>query len=466
MKIKEGFNFTEFKRKNRLAGKATELSPEIASSLGAILGNYMGGEEAVVVTARDYRRDTRMVSRAFNSGLISTGTTVFELHACSLPVLQFALRRFGAHAAVHFAAAHRSPEKINIRIFDQMGVEHAFDDIFSHKRTNEFEIQRASADNIADILSVNQANDIYRSAVKSALNLEGLRERNFSVVIDCALGPVAEIFPNLLAGLGCKVLTLNAFKPEGIPESLPSPTSLTILSRTVLAAKADLGICFSPSGSRVLFFDENGYIIDPHTVITILLKNKMVGREKAHIVLSKTLWTLEEWLKKQNITVHYSDESPGDMSRAIQFNRGIFGANEQGNYIHPTFSNESEPFITALSLLSIFAQNKECKYISTFIEAHDYFNKLYLTEENYTLNVNPEVFFRSLYEMDTENKIVNTLNGVKLIFEPRAWVHVFSTIVASKIVIRACAEDQEERKRMLEEVIKTIEEIETSFATE
>jgi len=335
-------DFSNLKRKNRLAGTASELSPEIASTLGAILGTYLGGEEAVVVSARDFRKDTRMISRAFNAGLISVGTAVFELHACSLPVLQFALRRFSAHAGVHFASAHRSSEKINVRIFDQTGIEIPFPEIFNKEKIKP--IKRAPPEKIADILSVKQANDLYRAAISSALGMDILRDQKFSVVVDCALGPVAEVFPNIIAELGFNVLTLNAFHPEGIPESLPSPTSLSILSRTIVAAKADAGIAFDPSGSRVIFFDENGKMIEPHVVTTILLQNKMIGRDKGHVILSETLWPLEDWLRENNITVDFSNEYPGEISRKIQFQRAIFGANEQGNYIHPTISNESEPF--------------------------------------------------------------------------------------------------------------------------
>ena len=47
------YDFSNLNRKNRLAGTAFDLSPDKASTLGEILGTYLGGEEAVVVSARD-----------------------------------------------------------------------------------------------------------------------------------------------------------------------------------------------------------------------------------------------------------------------------------------------------------------------------------------------------------------------------------------------------------------------------
>lgn len=453
------YDFSHLVRKNRLAGTASELSPEIASTLGAILGNYLGGEEAVVVSARDFRKDTRMISRAFNAGLISVGTTVFELHACSLPVLQFAIRRFSAHAGVHFAAAHRSPEKINVRMFDQTGIELPFSEIFAMEKIQDKKIKRAAPEKIADILSVQQANDLYRSAISSALGMDILREKNFSIVVDCALGPVAEIFPNVLAELGFKVLTLNSFKPEGIPESLPSPNSLSILSRTVVAAKADLGVAFDPSGSRVLYLDENGRIIEPHVITTILTEHKMIGRDKGLIILTDTLWTLENWLKENKISVIYSHDTPGEISRAMQFNRAIFGANEQGNYIHPTISNESEPFASTLLLLSAFARDENHRYISSFAEEKDKIDETLIEETTYSLFSDAENLFKKLYETDNEYKTINTLHGVKIIEDNDAWCHIQTTIVTNKVTIKICARDKDVRAKLMEKTIQLVEAV-------
>ncbi|MHA1446862.1 MAG: hypothetical protein ACTSSN_09240 [Candidatus Heimdallarchaeaceae archaeon] len=453
----DNHDFSDLIRKNRLAGTASELSPERAATLGALLGSYLGGEEAVVVSARDFRKDTRMISRAFSSGLISVGTTVFDLHASSLPVVQFALRRFSAHAGIHLAAAHRTSNKINIRIFDQTGVEIPFPDIFSKNKVSQIKIQRSQPQKIADILSVKQANDLYRAAISSAVGTEILKQQNYSVVVDCAFGPMAEVFPNILAEQGCNVLTLNAFKPEGIPESLPSPISLSILSRTMVAANGDLGIAFDPSGSRALYLDEHGRMIDPCIIVTILLQNKMIGRKKGKVVLSHTLWPLESWLQDNGIEVIFSNDHPGELAKTIQFHRAMFGANEQGNYIHPTISNESEPFMSTLLLLSSFARDEKHKYISTFAEERDICDKAIFEEKLYSLVSNPELFLKKIYEEDSLNMRINTLNGVKIIHGDRQWSHIFSTIIPSRITIKVCAENSEDRERMMNETYQMVE---------
>jgi len=451
---------SSFEGQTRLLGTAEDLTPEKAATLGAVFGNYLGGEDAVVVTARDYRKDTRMVSRAFNAGLISVGTTVFELHACSFPVLEFALRRFSAHAGVHFATSHREPKKIAIRFLDETGSEITWTDIYP-PRKKHVTIKRAPPEKIADIISIQQANEIYLSAIHSALKFDAVKERNFSIVVDCSLGPVAEVLPNLLSSYGCKVLTLNAYKPESIPESLPSPNSLMILSRTVIAAKADLGVVFDPKGSRVLFVDEMGKVVDPHIVASILIKQKMVGREPGAVVLVETLWMLEEWLKSSFIPTYLVEDMPGSLSRTVKFHRALFAANDKGNYIHPTFSNESEPFVTTLFILWALAQENE--RLSILSEKNNYINKLYITEDSYRISCDPAEFFSKLYSLNVNKKVINTLNGIKIQYSTRSWVHIFTDLIPNIINIHVCSKDQEERKDILLETKELIKKVENEI---
>ena len=86
---------------------------------------------------------------------------------------------------------------------------------------------------------------------------------------------------------------------------------------------------------------------------------------------------------------------PGEISKTLQFHRAVFGANEQGNYIHPTISNESEPFVSTLLLLSSFARDEKHKYISTFVEERDVCNKEIYEDKTYSLVSNPKLFLKA-----------------------------------------------------------------------
>ncbi|MFX0117598.1 MAG: hypothetical protein ACFFB3_23840, partial [Candidatus Hodarchaeota archaeon] len=187
----------------RIVGIANQsITPEVASTLGAAFGTYLG-PDSVVVSCRDFRSDSRMVKRAFASGLMSTGVDVLDLHAASMPVLQFALKRFGASAAVSFCAEHYRPEAVRLRIFDSNGIEIGPVNVagLSSGIPDEKSIQRVSTDQIGRILITENTERIYRSALLNFVNRKLIEKRHFKVVVDCALGASSLLFPSVLSDL-------------------------------------------------------------------------------------------------------------------------------------------------------------------------------------------------------------------------------------------------------------------------
>jgi phosphomannomutase len=190
----------------------------------------------------------------------------------------------------------------------------------------------------------------------------------------------------------------------------------------------------------------------------------MIGRDKGLIILTDTLWTLEKWLRENDVSVKYSHDTPGEISRTMQFNRAIFGANEQGNYIHPTISNESEPFASTLLLLSAFAREEKHRYISSFVEEKDVVEKSIIESTTYSLFSDAESLFKRLYETDNEYKTINTLHGVKIIENNEAWSHIQTTIVPTKVEVKICAKDQEVRKNLMEKTMEMVETVDNEIS--
>ena len=96
-------NLNELKKHGRIVGKANYIfTPEISSSIGSIHGSINKQNESIVM-GRDYHNDSRMLKRAYTSGLMSTGINLLNLSDCTFPLLQFTIRRFGASCGVYFS---------------------------------------------------------------------------------------------------------------------------------------------------------------------------------------------------------------------------------------------------------------------------------------------------------------------------------------------------------------------------
>ena len=82
-----------------------EITPELATRIGAAYGAYLG-EGTYVTTSRDAHMASRMIKRAFISGLLSTGVKVGDLRTAPIPVVRYEIgqgRRSGRRACAPVA---------------------------------------------------------------------------------------------------------------------------------------------------------------------------------------------------------------------------------------------------------------------------------------------------------------------------------------------------------------------------
>lgn len=345
----------------RIVGIANQgLTPERASTLGAALGTHLG-PDSVVVSCRDFRSDSRMVKRAFASGLMSTGIDVLDLHATSLPILQFALKRFGASAAVSFCGEHYSPEAIRLRIFDSNGAEVGSKNVPGLMGPiDENKLHRTSTANIGKILATENTETIYRSALLNFVNHEQISKRRMKCVIDCALGPSSLLFPSILSYLGVQVVTLNAYAPTHVPETLPNPSSLATLEKTVLATNADLGVALDIEGGRMILVDETGSLVGPDitTALYITERCRQQPKKGSVIITETTSMILPDTLYDCRIERVRSIQ-PGSVARKIRDSRAFAGGTDKGQLYFPSFIPESDAFLSVLWILEILATKEK-----------------------------------------------------------------------------------------------------------
>ncbi|MFQ5980330.1 MAG: hypothetical protein ACE5OZ_19515 [Candidatus Heimdallarchaeota archaeon] len=421
----------------RIVGIANQsITPEVASTLGAALGTHLGAN-SVVVSCRDFRADSRMVKRAFASGLMSTGVDVLDLHAACMPVLQFALKRFGGSAAVSFCAEHYRSEAVRLRIFESNGPEIGPDNIagLTSGIPNEENLQRVSTDQIGRILVTENTERIYRSALLNFVHRAQIMERHFKVVIDCALGASSLLFPSVLSDLGVQVVTLNAYAPTHVPETLPNPSSLATLEKTVLATSADLGVALDVEGGRMVLIDETGSIVLPDITAALYIAERCRTHPKGGtaVITETTSNAIHEKINESCIERVWSAH-PGAVARKIRDSRAFAGATDKGQLFFPSFIPESDAFLSVLWILEFLAKNEtSLSEALTPVTA----NTPAATKETMTTQRNLGETLQKIYGFcnapNQRNDIfaIDTLCGVKIVFleethpeRKQGWVHI------------------------------------------
>ena len=167
----------------RFVAKANEeMTPEISATLGAVFGTELG-KNSVIVVARDYRVDSRMLKRAFTAGALSAGVNIINLFAVPTPVLQFAIKRFGIDGGVMFTNSHNVKENTGFKIYEQGGIEFTgkkIRDLFDNLIMNK--IERVTPKEIGRISKAEDVGEIYQKAITQFVDKNLIKERNLILV--------------------------------------------------------------------------------------------------------------------------------------------------------------------------------------------------------------------------------------------------------------------------------------------
>ncbi|MHA2250404.1 MAG: hypothetical protein ACXAD7_08575 [Candidatus Kariarchaeaceae archaeon] len=412
---------------DRIVGTFTELIPEFSATLGAAVGTWLKNKGTIAI-GRDFRTDSRMMKRAFTSGLMSTGVSALDFHAVPTPLLQFYVRRFGANAGVMFTSGHYEGDKTGIRIFNETGAELTADQLKNIRQLlASRKVRRVPPKGMRDISEAVGAVDVYLAAMKNLVNRELISSQRFKVVIDCALGPTTIVLPEMLSQMNVKVIAINSLYPTHVPENLPNTQSLISLAKTVKANEADLGFAFDVEGSRVLICDENGFIRTTDKITSGLAAYNMKRSKGTIIVSESSTGSLESIAKSygENYTIHRIRDQPGTIAAAIRSKQGIFGASDTGSYWAPSFTVDSDGIYTSLQILELLANedNTLSNYLQTLPQVPAAHRELVVA------NASDPEFFEKLelfHEYDPEVQFkytVDTLSGVKVVFE-NGWVNV------------------------------------------
>jgi len=445
----------------QISGKANlELKPDIAVRIGLALGTFLG-KNSTVVTSRDFRPDCRMLKRALTAGLMATGVNTIDFHAAITPLLQFAIKRFGTNAGVAITSGHGSQDRILIRIFDSTSVEMSKDQITQILQLLEPEnFYRVTPDNVGQLSYVHDAFTIYQTALNRFIDSEEIKKSKFRVVIDSALGPTSNIAPSLFSKANCDVIALNSYQPAHIPEILPNPESVRKVSQTIVATTADLGIVFDVGGNRVIFLDNSGNLIHPDDLVCFFLQNRILDKgKKGSIVISDSIsQSVEPLLKseEEHLKLERVISTPGKIATRLRDVHGLFGASDQGEYMFPNFSLESDGILAAMVLLEMMARDDR-----SLSERLADIPKFPVVRYNVPCRSD---FVGQMFDVFRENSpqgtySIDTLIGVKFVFPKCGWVHIHPSLTRDNLVLSAEAEKFSETDKILKQAKEFVNEI-------
>lgn len=446
-------------RRGIIAGRVNQnLPPEMGSVLGCLHGTILKPNDILVI-ARDFHKDSRMLKRSYGAGVMSTGVDLLNLHDTTFPLLQFAIRRFGASGGAYFSSGHLYNNDVEIILLDAGGIVYTqsqLDEIIQTCTGYPERIRRVVPINIGKISSIPHTVDVYLKALPQFVNKKKISDGNLKCVVDCSFGPPGQIVPPLLSSLDVDVVALNTFHQERkIKSSVPNINSIRSCAEIVRASRSDLGVCYSSDGQRLIIVDENGIEIDFEDLFMLFVTHDIKIQESKpnNIIVSETSSRiLDDYIEDQGFDLIKKPSKPGVISRAIREERACFAAADSNEFYFPYFGPISDGTLTLIKILDIMASNNAL--LSDLTRNFPKTNKI-----SKKISIDSELienFHQFITQKIDENKFdyIDILNEVKI---RRDGVNITVKLSLSRDAVILSAESDENKKA--NEKIKEIEEI-------
>lgn len=376
-----------------------------------------------VVVGRDGRITGNMVSQLAVNTLLSMGIDVLDLGLSTTPTVEVAVAQEKASGGIIFTASHNPKQWNALKFLNDKG------EFISAADGKEI------LDNIANgKLDFVQVDDIGQLSNDESyiqkhidmildlpyVNAQAIRERGFTVVVDCINSTGAISVPPLLKKLGCTVHLINeeitgefAHNPE------PRPEHLKDLSRKVVELNADLGISVDPDVDRLAFVNEDGSMFgEEYTLVAVAdsILTKKKGNTVSNLSSTRALSDVTESHGGQ-----YTAAAVGEVNVvvAMKETNAVIGGEGNGGVILPDLHYGRDALAGIALMLDLLAERKVSisELRSSYPEYTIVKDKIELTPQ-----IDVDELLSKISEVYKKER-QNTIDGLKIDFN-EGWIHM------------------------------------------
>jgi mannose-1-phosphate guanylyltransferase/phosphomannomutase len=333
-----------------------DLTPEVAVRLAAALGTALK-RGARVVASRESPRACRTIKRAMISGLNSAGVDVADLRVLPSPVSRHLLKTHGYDAGFHIGVSQADPETIQIRFFEQPGIQmtNALEKEVE-KHFNRRELRRVPFGDIGNVTYPARVRESYAQDLVSHLDVEAIQARGFRIVVDYGYSASSFVLPLMLGPLGVEAISAHGFTTEAAPTAASLRESIGQAKRLVSAIGADFGAVFDRAGERLFVIDEQGHEVPVEQ--TLLLFLKLIGGDglagKVAVPITVT-GRVEELAAGDSLEVVRTPAAPAELTRIASEDGVRFAGAVGGAYVFPQFLPTYDAVASLCKLLELLA---------------------------------------------------------------------------------------------------------------
>lgn len=331
------------------------LTPEVAGRYArAFAGSIATGP---IVLARDGRTTGSMLCDAICSSLAACGRDVIYADVAATPTVGVLVRSQKAAGGIQVSASHNPPPYNGMKLFGPDGRVLAASKgqaIKDHYLRGEGEW--APWNEIGAKSALAETTHAHLELLKPLANIDAIRAKQFSVVLDANHGAGAVMGRKLLESLGCNVTVLGG-EPTGNFAHPPEPTAENLVSvgEKVRAAGSAIGFCVDPDADRLAIIDEQGHYLGEEYTLALCLDHVLQSRKGAVVINCATSRMCEDVAAKHGSSVLRSAVGEANVCDLMIAKNAVFGGEGNGGPIDPQVGFVRDSFVGMTTVLAAMA---------------------------------------------------------------------------------------------------------------
>jgi len=430
-----------------------DFTLEFVHDMTLAIGTYF--EKGPILIGYDGRESSPIICKIITSTLNSIGIDCNVAGIVPTPCLEFAVKTLGYSGGIMITASHNPPQYNGIKPAGKDGVEISredeliIEDIYFKKSwiTNP-ERWGITGEETRSI-------ETYLKGIISQIDSKLIESKSFKVVLDLGNGAQAVTAPDFCKITNCETILVNETIDGMFPGrgSEPTPQNLSVLSKTVIENKANLGIAFDGDGDRSIFCDNLGNILTGDKSALILIQHILNKNPNSLVVtcLNSGLNT-EVLAEKYNSKVIRTKVGSVEVSRKMISTNALIGFEENGGFMFGTHNQVRDGCMSLALMLDFLANinNSLSDEISKLPSSFTTKDKMQCSSGDV------DKIISSLKEEFPESDISD---GIKIIFDSQNWVMIRPSGTEPIIRIYAESENQEKLDALMIEFLQKVKSI-------
>ncbi|KQN76990.1 phosphoglucosamine mutase [Sphingomonas sp. Leaf62] len=333
------------------------MTAEMAMRIGMAAGAHFrrGDHRHRVVIGKDTRLSGYMLENAMVAGFTSVGMDVVLVGPMPTPAVAMLTHSMRADMGVMISASHNPFHDNGIKLFGPDGYKLSdADELAIEALIDSDEIELSAPGNIGRAKRIEDARGRYIHFAKATFP-ENLRLDGMKLVLDCANGAAYNVAPAALWELGAEVIAIGV-TPDGknINDGVGS-TAPQLLSETVVASGAQIGIALDGDADRLIVVDEAGRVIDGDQLMaTIAASWARAGRLKGGGLVATVMSNLglERHLSAQGLGLVRTAVGDRHVLEKMRTSGYNVGGEQSGHIILSDYATTGDGLVAALQVLA------------------------------------------------------------------------------------------------------------------